>query len=138
MKPLLLADAALDTNVIPRQMTSRQLLKGTVWLLNKLYAPHTFLDRLRVFACQLPLDMHTTRRPPDAAFWERVARSYAALGADMRDVPIEAARLFRGRDTHGLRTALVFYRSAVGVLRRWGVWDPHQAELAQPDFRPAA
>jgi hypothetical protein len=56
----------------------------------------------------------------------------------MRDVPIDAARLFRGRDTHGLRTALVFYRSAVSVLRRWGVWDPRRAALAQPDFRSVA
>ena len=53
-------------------------------------------------------------------------------------MPLEAARLFRGRDTHGLGTALVFYRSAVGVLRRWGVWDPQQAELAQPAFRSVA
>ena len=49
-------------------------------------------------------------------------------------MPLEAARLFRGRDTHGLRTALVFYRSAVGVLRRWGVWDPRQGELVEPEF----
>jgi len=61
-----------------------------------------------------------------------------ALGPDLLDVPLQSVRLFRGRDTHGLRTALVFYRSAVGVLRRWGVWDPRQAELAQPDFRSAA
>ena len=50
-------------------------------------------------------------------------------------MPLEAARLFRGRDTHGLRTALVFYRSAVGVLRRWGVWDPRLGALPAPDFR---
>jgi radical SAM superfamily enzyme YgiQ (UPF0313 family) len=138
LKPLLLADAALDTNVIPRQMTSRQLLKGTVWLLNKLYAPRNFLDRLHGFADQLPLDSPALRRPPDAAFWERLAASYSMLGSDLHDVPLEAARFFRGRDTHGLRTALVFYRGAVGVLRRWGIWDPRQAALAQPDFRSAA
>ena len=132
LKPLLLADAALDTNVIPRQMTSRQLLKGTIWLLNKLYAPPNFLQRLAVFASQVPAGQPAAR--VDAAFWERVARSYAALGSDLRDVPLEAARLFRGRDTHGLRTALVFYRSAVGVLRRWGVWDPRQGELDEPEF----
>jgi hypothetical protein len=113
-------------------MTSRQLLKGTVWLLNKLYAPRNFLQRLDVFASQLPL-AHPSARV-DAAFWERVAKSYAALGSDLRGVPIEAARMFRGRDTHGLRTALVFYRSAVGVLRRWGVWDPRQGELPEPEF----
>ena len=70
----------------------------------------------------------------DAAFWERIATSYAGLGSDLRDVPLASARLFLGRDTHGLRTALVFYRSAVGVLRRWGVWDPRQAVLAEPEF----
>jgi radical SAM superfamily enzyme YgiQ (UPF0313 family) len=138
LKPLLLADAALDTNVIPRQMTSRQLLRGTVWLLNKLYAPANFLERLRVFANQLPTDSHRSTWTTDSAFWERVALSYATLGSDLRDVPIAAARQFRGRDTHGLRAALVFYRSAVSVLRRWGVWDPAQARLSQPDFRSVA
>jgi radical SAM superfamily enzyme YgiQ (UPF0313 family) len=138
LKPLLLADAALDTNVIPKQMTSRQLIKGTAWLLNKLYAPDNFLERLQIFAEQLPVDRVRATPHGDAAFWERVAGSYAALGADLRDVPVAAVKLFRGRDTHGLRTALVFYRSAVGVLRRWGVWDPHQGDLAQPDFRSVA
>jgi radical SAM superfamily enzyme YgiQ (UPF0313 family) len=136
LKPLLLADAALDTNVIPRQMTSQQLLKGTVWLLNRLYAPTSFLRRLAVFAAQLPVEPQPVRA--DAAFWERVAASYAALGSDFQSVPIDAARLFRGRDRYGLRTALVFYRSAVGVLRRWGVWDPRQAALPRPDFRSIA
>jgi hypothetical protein len=134
LKPILLADAALDTNVIPKQMSSRELLRGTVWLLNKLYAPHNFLARLAVFADQLPVP-HGRPEAADVQFWERVGKSYAALGTDLRDVPVEAARLFRGRDLHGLRTALVFYRSAVGVLRRWGVWDPRLADLAQPEFR---
>jgi radical SAM superfamily enzyme YgiQ (UPF0313 family) len=138
LKPLLLADAALDTNVVPAQMTSRELLKGTVWLLNKLYAPRNFLARLHVFAEQLPTSSNQAAYRRGDAFWERVANSYAALGTEFRDLPVEAARLFRGRDTHGLGTALVFYRSAVGVLRRWGVWDPHQAELDQPAFRSVA
>ena len=95
------------------------------------------MERLGAFASQLPRDSAKTATP-DIAFWERLATSYAALGSEMRDVPVEAARLFRGRDTHGLRTALVFYRSAVSVLRRWGVWDPQRAALAQPDFRSVA
>jgi hypothetical protein len=136
LKPLLLSDAALDTNIVPLQMTSQQLLKGTVWLLNKLYAPAAFLERLTVFAAQLP--RHSREQDVDVAFWERVAASYASLGTDLRDLPVRAARLFRGRDAHGLRTALIFYRSAVGVMRRWGVWDPRQAQLDEPDFRTAA
>jgi radical SAM superfamily enzyme YgiQ (UPF0313 family) len=141
LKGLLLSDAALDTNIIPRQMTSQQLLKGTVWLLNRLYEPRAFLERLSVFADQLPRRSRTVARDEtrtDEAFWARVANSYASLGSELRDVPIDAARLFRGRDTHGLRTALVFYRSAVGVLRRWGVWDPRLGTLAAPDFKSVA
>jgi hypothetical protein len=133
LKHLLLADAALDTNIIPKQMSSQQLLRGTVWLLNRLYAPAAFLERLGVFASNLPRGTQTMA--VDAEFWGRVARSYAALGADFQDVPLQAARLFRGKDQHGLCTALVFYRSVVGVLRRWGVWDPRVAELSAPDFR---
>ena len=116
-------------------MTSQQLVKGTVWLLNRLYQPRAFLERLAVFADLLP---RTHDREVDHAFWERVARSYGALGSDLHEVPIEAARLFRGRDTHGLRTALVFYRSAVGVLRRGGVWDPRLGARLAPDFRSVA
>ena len=87
LKPLLLADAALDTNVVPAQMTSRELLKGTVWLLNKLYAPHNFLERLRVFAEQLPTSReHIAYRRSDA-FWERVANSYAALAPSFATCP---------------------------------------------------
>jgi radical SAM superfamily enzyme YgiQ (UPF0313 family) len=143
LKRLLLADAALDTNIVPKQMTSQQLLRGTVWLLNRLYAPRAFLERLGGFAGQLPRRSAAAQpQPPaagaDAAFWRRVAISYAALGPEFRELPIEAARLFRGRDPHGLQTALVFYRSAVGVLRRWGVWDPRLATLPAPDFRGAA
>ena len=141
LKRLLLSDAALDTNIIPRQMTSQQLLKGTVWLLNRLYQPRAFLERLSVFANLLPRTSATSPRDEtrtDQAFWARVATSYAALGPDLRDVPLDGARLFRGRDTHGLRTALVFYRSAVGVLRRWGVWDPQLGSLPAPDFRHVA
>lgn len=141
LKGLLLADAALDTNLIPKQMTSQQLLKGTIWLLNRLYRPHAFLERLSVFAGQLPRVSAFEARDEaraDHAFWTRVATSYGALGSELRDVPLEGARLFRGRDTHGLRTALVFYRSVVGVLRRWGVWDPRLGALPVPDFRSVA
>jgi hypothetical protein len=136
LKGLLLSDAALDTNIVPRQMTSQQLVRGTIWLLNRLYQPRAFLERLSVFADQLPLGASSSE--PERDVWERVARSYALLGDEMRDVPLAAARLFRGRDTHGLRTALVFYRSAVGVLRRWGVWDPALGARPAPDFRSVA
>jgi hypothetical protein len=47
-------------------------------------------------------------------------------------------RLFRGRDVHGLRAALVFYRSAVGVMQRWGIWDPRIGSQPAPDFRTVA
>jgi hypothetical protein len=78
------------------------------------------------------------RLEADMAFWQRVAVSYARLGSEFRDVPITAARLFHGRDAYGVKTALVFYRSAVSVMRRWGIWDPRQARLATPDFRSTA
>jgi radical SAM superfamily enzyme YgiQ (UPF0313 family) len=125
LKPLLLSDAMLDTNIVPLQMTSQELVRGTVWLLNQLYAPRAFLERLAVFAEQLPRASNMAFAEPlnaDAEFWRRVAVSYARLGAEFRDVPIEAARLFRGKDAYGLKTALVFYRSAVSVMRRWGLW----------------
>src|SRR5215471_6243416 len=74
LKPLLLSDAMLDTNIIPKQMTSQQLLKGTVWLLNRLYAPSAFLERLAVFAAQLPAASNMAFAEPlsrDREFWRR-------------------------------------------------------------------
>jgi hypothetical protein len=141
LKSLLLSDAALDTNVVPLQMTGQQLVKGTVWLLNRLYSPRAFLERLRVFADQLPrLGSAEDRQHhlADRDFWRRIAASFAALEPDLREIPLESARFFRQRDTHGLRTALVFYRSAVGVLQRWGVWDPRLGASAAPEFRSVA
>jgi hypothetical protein len=131
----------LDTNIVPKQMTSQELLQGTLWLLNRLYAPDAFLERLRVFAEHLPpLSQMAVAEPTgaDPAYWERVAVSYARLGPELRDVPLRAARLFRGRDAYGVKTALVFYRSAIGVMRRWGIWNPPLAARPEPDFRSAA
>jgi len=91
-----------------------------VWLLNRLYAPRNFLERLHVFADQLPTDRVHATPQTDAAFWQRVAASYAALGSDLCDVPVEAVKLFRGRDAHGLRTALVC-RDSFGKLLASGL-----------------
>lgn len=141
LKTLLLPDAALDTNIVPKGMTNQQLLEGTIWLLNRLYAPRSFLERLSVFASHLP---PRSAMPfaetigTDESFWHRLAASYARLGSETRELPLDAARLFRNRDTYGLRTALVFYRSAVGVMQRWGVWNPRLAALSRPDFRSVA
>src|SRR4051794_40571230 len=101
LKPLLLSDAMLDTNIVPKQMSSQELLKGTVWLLNRLYAPHAFLERLAVFAEHLPRASNMAFADAvnsDADFWRRMAVSYARLGPELREVPLQAARLFRGRD----------------------------------------
>jgi radical SAM superfamily enzyme YgiQ (UPF0313 family) len=141
LKRLLLSDAILDTNIVPKQMSSQELLQGTLWLLNRLYAPDAFLARLDVFAAHLPLLSNMAVGEPlgaDPAFWERLAASYARLGPDLHDLPLRAARLFRGRDAYGVKTSLVFYRSAVGVMRRLGIWNPRLAAQTEPDFRRAA
>ena len=141
LKRLLLVGRHARHQYRPQADDQPGALKGTLWLLNRLYAPDAFLARLDVFAAHLPLLSNMAVGEPlgaDPTFWERLAASYARLGPDLHDVPLRAARLFRGRDAYGVKTSLVFYRSAVGVMRRLGIWNPRLAALAEPDFRRAA
>jgi hypothetical protein len=132
-------DMYLTTNVVPKQMTREELRHGTQWLLNRLYAPDAFLERVAVLAAHLPPAAVTPNVPLRAAIiWQKLVGAYERLGPDFARVPREAVLLFRGRDTAALGTALIFYKSVVSVLRRWELWDPALARLAEPAFERVA
>jgi len=128
-------DAYFATNIIPKNMTGEQLRRGTQWLLNRLYRPDAFLERVAVMADNLPSACSlATVSPRAAVIWQRIMRSYEQLGPDFRRVPKESVKLCRGRDTTGLGTALIFYKSVVQVLRKRGLWDAELARLEVPDL----
>jgi radical SAM superfamily enzyme YgiQ (UPF0313 family) len=128
-------DFFLSTNIIPRQMSQRQLLYGTEWLLNKAYSPDSFLERVAVLARNLPLAKRFGSPAPRASvLWRNMFYSFERLGPEFARVPRESLKLFHGKDTHALGTALIFYKSVVSMLRREGMWDQRLASLETPDF----
>lgn len=136
-----------STNLEPVRMTTDQLALGAAWLMNRLYAPGPFLERMRAFASRLP-DLTDADEPVDhhdgIETWTRLRRTYARLGATagadapptpvgegrtrgldpMARLPFEAVRAFKGKDVEHAVQALIFHRHVVGVLQHWGVWDP--------------
>ena len=128
-------DFFLSTNVIPKQMSQRQLRYGTQWLLNKVFAPEAFLERVAILGKNLPAAERFEGASPRASvLWRNMIRSYEGLGAEFRHVPREALKRFRGKDTHALGTALIFYKSVVSMLRKEGLWDQELARYEAPDF----
>ena len=128
-------DLYLETNIVAKQMTEGELLNGTKWLLNKLYDPGNFLERVSVLAHTLPVVRHATPSSSNAAhLWSRILTAFDTLGPEFHHIPREAIAMFRGKQTQALATALMFFCNAIRLLRKWGVWDPGFAKLSEPDF----
>ena len=126
-------DVYLSTNIVPKGMTSDQLVDGTRWLMNQLYAPAAFTERLAGLAAQLP--SAPPARPlgrEGAVIWDRISQGFVHLGPEMEDMPRLAAAMFRGKDLSHLATSLIFYFHVVRMLRSWGVWDPELARAREP------
>jgi radical SAM superfamily enzyme YgiQ (UPF0313 family) len=127
-------DFYFSTNMTPLRMTSHELAVGTRWLMNRLYTPAAFLERLRLLASRLPERGALPATKVDVsgavALWGRTRRSFATLGPAYAGVPSEAMRAFAGRDVAHAVRALTFYRHVVGALARWQLLDPAVGETA--------
>ena len=135
LKPETLQDIYFQTNIVPQRMTSDQLHAGFKWLLNNIYSPEAFLQRLRRFSDLVPeTNRGAAATRPAAELWARVIRSFRTLGPGFAELPWQALRLFRHRDMDGLIAALIFYKHAVSVMRFWGVWDESLAGIESPQF----
>jgi radical SAM superfamily enzyme YgiQ (UPF0313 family) len=127
-------DLYVTTNVVPLLMTPAELRAGTVWLLNRLYAPDAFLER--VARCAADLADHggpPLERDEGLQWYQELRGAYRGLG-DHRyaRLPLEVTRLLRGKDPAHIGYLLLYYFNAVRLLRRWGVWDPALAEQPAP------
>ena len=130
-------DVFTATNVVPLQMSPEELRAGTHWLMNALFAPEAFLDRLAVAAGQLPTAPRSSRTFLDdgregARLWDRLQHAFRVLGPEFESLPRRGAELFRGRDLTHLGTALIFHLHVVRLLRHWGIWDPALAARSAP------
>lgn len=126
-------DVFTSTNIVPKSMTTQELQAGTRWLMNRLYDPEHYLERLAVLGRQLPTDF--VARPvgrDGAALWDRLVQSYRLLGPEFEQLPRGAAPWFREKDLTHLATALIFYLHVVSMLRGWGVWEPSLAREPEP------
>jgi radical SAM superfamily enzyme YgiQ (UPF0313 family) len=132
-------DLYLTTNLVPKRMTEEQLIYGAKWLLNRIYSPRRFLERLKMLAEFLP-ETHTGRLGTRAGteLWQRLVEAFERLSPEFRDVPREAVKYFRRKDLEILVASLVFYKHVICVLRSWGAWDEELAELEEPDFKQMA
>lgn len=124
--------AGLWTNVLPLQMSREQVVEGAVWLMNALYTPEAFLERVAVLASCLPdADVDPDVDPvfPGDLLdtWRRVRRGFRDLGPDYAGIPRQATRLLKGKEPVHLATALIWFYNTVRLLQRWDVWAPHTA-----------
>jgi len=119
----------LSTNLAPVLMSMDELSLGARWLMNRLYSPAAFLERMRVLGANLPAH-EPTGAPPrheDLEVWTRLRRTFAGLGLEEAAMPVAALRATKGRNPDHAVQALIFYRHMVGTLQWWEVWDPRLA-----------
>jgi radical SAM superfamily enzyme YgiQ (UPF0313 family) len=128
----------LHTNVRPRLMTQAQLKAGATWLVNTVYAPSAFADRLETFAdiCgranadavpdqrrkpgPRPLNV-TFRKMTErlAAYGEAERRMLARVGAVMERRPDLSAQIMK---------SIGYYCQARYMYESYGLWNPSLAE----------
>lgn len=126
-------DIFLSTNIVPKQMTLEELMAGTQWLMNRLYQPEAFMERLAGLAGRLPPRTEGRRLGREAAqLWDRITAAYLQLGPEFERMPRLGAELFNHKDFTHLATSLIFYCHMVRLLRHWGVWDRELSLAHEP------
>ena len=118
------------TNFHPAKMTLDELETGYVWLLNRLFAPEAFIDRLTAAAALWPDEPARTasRSVPGFGLDATAAMlaSIADLGEPFAEATGRAYRLCVDHPQHTRRVlySLLFWRHLIGRLRDWELWEP--------------
>ncbi|MEX1061398.1 MAG: radical SAM protein [Methyloceanibacter sp.] len=125
----------LDTNIRPLRMSEAELKAGARWLLNRIYEPRAFAQRVRHFVeiCGTSVGAIDPIRPPDSALAIRLSQ----LGTAERHLVQLLVRLEGERPDllPQLKYILLFYCQVRYLLDYYGVWDP---KLAKREFSAAA
>jgi radical SAM superfamily enzyme YgiQ (UPF0313 family) len=140
----------MDTNIIPKQMSREELLRGVKWLGNQLYRPAAFLHRLKLFASSCGV----SRRNPPAprkrhAIRHSVYQDAMKLVKYLRSLGPEEDQMIRdifqslspGPDANsGVMESLIGYAQVRHVYSQGRFWDdrlPDRYEGAAPLSVPA-
>jgi radical SAM superfamily enzyme YgiQ (UPF0313 family) len=126
-----------QTNIVPKQMSVDELHHGTRWLLNRLYHPVHFTERLLGLFEVWPESGSAylgVGLEEGAEYYTRLLRAFASMGPEFRRIPLRVLRPWK-RKPSGLNaafSALVTYKHIVSVMRKQGMWDPELGAAASP------
>jgi hypothetical protein len=123
-----------QTNIEPKLMTQAQLLFGSRWLLNQIYAPEAFARRIDNFATLCGRRRRPDAVPHFAAMERKLAKRLAAMGEGERRLvgSIEKIAWQRPDLTGHLAYFLLGYCQARYIFDHYGVWDPDLARRSTP------
>ena len=131
-----------ETNIIPKLMSGEELEHGLKWLLNRLYHPPHFLERV-LKVCEVWPEgggVYLGVSPGEALkLFRGIRRAYAAMGPEFEHIPdrcFEASR--KASALGGVGWFLLQYKHIVTVMKQTGRWDPALATLLEPWERPDA
>jgi radical SAM superfamily enzyme YgiQ (UPF0313 family) len=118
------AGNVVDTNIVPKLMSPGALAEGSRWLINQIYAPEAFANRLKAYVLLSPV-----RRAGGAAFNPMERALHAGLSQMGREESRLANLIFEltlcRPDLAGLlRYCLLSYCQARYMLGELGIWDP--------------
>ena len=121
------AGNVIDTNIVPKLMSSAQLAAGARWLINQIYAPAAFAARLRSFVSLAPV--RDAGRPAFSPIERKLSMRLAAIGPEEARLAAMIRDLaLRRPDLAGLlRYCLLSYCQARYMLDELDIWDPRQA-----------
>jgi len=125
------------TNIVPKQMSVDELRHGTRCLLNRLYHPAHFEERV-LGLCEVWPDSGSVQLglglDEGAEFYTRLLRAFSSMGPEFRRIPLRVLRRWK-RKPSGLNTvfsALLTYKHIVSVMQKLDMWDPRLGEAASP------
>lgn len=138
--------ADMVTNILPAQMSKRELYTGTRWLISRLYSPDAFWTRFQQVAEALapnPLLARGTGRLHNSPAREKTNRHFGSMiravsrrDRDIARVVGQAGRLMRARPEirDGLGDVLTTWLLSLYVHQEKGVYDADWARLPAPPF----
>jgi radical SAM superfamily enzyme YgiQ (UPF0313 family) len=125
------------TNIIPKLMSVEELQQGSRWLLNRLYHPAHFTDRV-LGLCEAWPDSGAMAMgvslDEGAELYTRLLRAYASMGPEFRKIPLRCLRQWKKKPSgmNAVFSALVTYRHIVSVMQQLGMWDPDLGAASDP------
>jgi radical SAM superfamily enzyme YgiQ (UPF0313 family) len=124
----------LTTNIAPKLMTSAELHNGAKWLVNQVFAPSSFADRVEAFADCFQARSTATRQAAVNVVSQALAKKLATYGAEERAMlgRIDRVRSLRPDLANQLHWSLMYYCQARYLFETNGLWDPQLGRQARP------